>query len=178
MECTAATGASLVLDIDDLLDPLEVRGQGPAVGLARTIGRGSACRLLGVLGLGQRRLDFLKAEFELIGIKLLGTAAKAVALEGLDDRRQALNLGPKNLERIDLTGLFEDDRAKHFNVTGKVCVHEHGDSESADRSPVNRLFAAPVGGARHGRGASPDPQEERRVAPPSGASRRPGYPAT
>lgn len=72
----------------------EVRGQRSAVGLARTVGAGSACLLPDVLNFGQRRLHFLKAELELIGIELLGTAPEAVALEGLDDRAQALDLRP------------------------------------------------------------------------------------
>jgi hypothetical protein len=78
----ATAGASPALDIDDLLDPFEVRGQRSAVDLARTIGAGSACLLLGMLGFGQRRLDFLEAELELIGIELIGTAPETVALEG------------------------------------------------------------------------------------------------
>ena len=153
VERAAAAGAGLVLDIDDLLDPFEVRGQRTAVGLARMVGAGSACLLLGVLSFGQRRLDFLKAELELIGIELLGTAPEAVALEGLDDRPQALDLGLENLERIEITGLFENERTKRFNVIGKVRFHEHGDSESADQSHVNRQFAAPAVGARHARAA-------------------------
>ena len=37
VERTAAAGAVLALDVDDLLDPLEVRWQGAAVALARAV---------------------------------------------------------------------------------------------------------------------------------------------
>jgi len=43
MEIAAAAGAGLVLDIDDLLDPLKMRRQRAPVGLARS-GAGGALR--------------------------------------------------------------------------------------------------------------------------------------
>jgi hypothetical protein len=56
---------------------------------------------------------------------LLGTAAEPVTLQGLDDRPQAFDLGPEGLERIELAGLFEDDRTQRFNVVGEVRFHQH-----------------------------------------------------
>jgi hypothetical protein len=64
-----------------------------------------------VLSLGQRRLDFLEAELELVGIELLGTSAKTVALEGFYNRLQTLDFSLEDLECIELAGLFEDERA-------------------------------------------------------------------
>lgn len=111
-------------------------GQRTAVGLARPLGRSPACPVPCVLGLGQCGLDFFQGKLELIGIELPGATAETMALKGLDDRPQALDLGLKNLERIELAGLFENERAKRFNVVGKVGFHEHGSSESAAGSPV------------------------------------------
>lgn len=98
-----------------------------------------------------------------------------MALESLDDRPQALNL---TIGARQLVGLFEDDRAQRLDVIGKVSFHEHGDTESAPESPVNRQSAELVGGARHAPAASPDLREERPIALPSRALPRPGCPAT
>ncbi len=166
VERAAAAGADLILDIDDLLDPLQVSRQRAAVGLARAIRRGPASLLHDVLGLGQSRLDLLEGKFELIGIELFGPAAEPVPLQGLDDRLQAFDLGLKNLQRIKLAGLFEDERAERFDVVGKVRFHEHGSSESAGGAPVNRQSAGRSGGVRHALGASPDPRARRPTAPP------------
>ena len=64
-----------------------------------------------MLGLGQSCLDLLQGKLELIGIELFGSATETVALQGVDDRLQAFDLSPENLERIELAGLFEDERA-------------------------------------------------------------------
>ena len=101
-----------------------------------------------------------------------------MTLQGVDDRLQTLDLGLENLERIELASLFEDERAKRFNVIGKVGFHEHGSSESAWEGHVNRQSAERSGGVRHARGASPNLPAERQVEPPSHASRRPESPAT
>lgn len=85
-------------------------------------------------------------------------------LECFDERLEALNFGLCTLDRIDLARPFEDERAQHFNIVGKVRFHEHAGSESTEESPVNRQFAALAGGVRHARGASPDLPEKRRVA--------------
>ena len=178
VERAAAARARLILDVDDLFDPLEMGWQRSAVGLARAIRRCPACLVHGVLGLGQGRLDLLQGKLELIGIELLGPAAEPVPLQGFDDRLQTLDLGLENLECIKLAGLFEDERAERFDVAGKVRFHEHGSSESGAEPPVNRQSAAQSGGAHHAPGASPDPRARRPAAPTSGASPRPGCPAT
>ena len=178
MERAAAAGARLLIDIDDLLDPFEMRGQRTTVGLARTVRRRSACLGAGFLGGGERRFDFLQGKLELIGIELFGTATEPVALKGLDDRLQARDLGMEGLHRIELAGLFEDKRAQHIDVIGKVRLGQHGSSESAEQSPVNRQSAAPEADARHAPGASPALPAKRQIALPSAASRHPGCPAT
>ena len=155
-----------------------MRGQRTAVGLAHTMGAGTAHLLPGPLGLGQRRLDFLDAKLELIGIELLGTAAETVTLQGLDDRPQALDFGLKDLERVEFTGLFENEQAQRVNIVGKVGFHEHGHTESASQLRVKPQVAGLLGGVRHAPAASPNPPEVRPVAPPSAASRRSGCPAT
>jgi hypothetical protein len=93
MQRAAAAGTPLVFDIDDLFDPFEMRGQRTAVGLARTIGTGfSALRFVSGLGLGQGRLDILKAKLKLIGIELLRPGAEPMAHERIDDRLEPFNL--------------------------------------------------------------------------------------
>ena len=74
-------------------------------------GGSAACRVPGVLGLRECRLHLFEAQLELIGIELLGSAAKPVALEGLDDRLEAFDLGLENLETVELLGLLQDERA-------------------------------------------------------------------
>jgi hypothetical protein len=75
--------------------------------------------------LGQRRLDFFQGKFELIRIELFRPASKTVTLQGVDDRLQAFDLGPENLEYIELAGLFEDQRTQRFNVIREVRFQEH-----------------------------------------------------
>ena len=77
----------LVLDIDDLLDPFEMRGQRATVGLARVIGLGlPGCRFACGTCLTQSRLDIFQAELKLVGIELLGTSTEPMTHEGVDDR--------------------------------------------------------------------------------------------
>lgn len=108
----ATAWAGLVVDIDDLLDPLEVRRQRTAVGLAGTIALGLSCSSR--TGCAKCRLDILKAKLELIGIKLLGLAAETVAHERIDDRLQPLDLcvsfalGNRHVSK--LAGLLERQR--------------------------------------------------------------------
>lgn len=129
VECAAAAGAGPdtldFFDIDNLFDPLEVGRQRTTVGLARPLGKSPARLVPRMLSLGQGRLDFLQGKLELIGIELLGAAAEPVALEGLNDRLQAIDFCPEDHERIELAGLFEDERAKRCNVVGNVRFHEH-----------------------------------------------------
>ena len=49
-----------------------------------------------------------------------------MALQSLDDRLQAFHISLENLERVELAGLFEDERTQRFNVVGEVRFHEHG----------------------------------------------------
>jgi hypothetical protein len=111
----ATAWAGLIVDIDDLLDPLEVRRQRTAVGLAGTIALWlSRSSLTRRTGCAKCRLDILKARLELIGIKLLGLAAETVAHERIDDQLQPLNLcvsfalGNRHVSK--LAGLLERQR--------------------------------------------------------------------
>lgn len=94
-----------------------------------------------MLRLGERRLDFLESKLELIGVKLFGTTAKTVTLQGVDNRLQAFDLGLEKLERIELAGLFKDERTQRINVVRQVRFHEHERSESIIEAPVNRQSA-------------------------------------
>lgn len=158
-----------MFDIDSLLDPLEMGGQGSTIGLARMWRRCAACLVAGLLGFGQRGLDILKGQFELVRIKLFGSAAKPVALESVDDRLQTFRTGLEMLECFQLASLLEDERAQRFNVIRQVGIHQHGGSESGEKSLVNRQFAGQWACGHHARGASPDLPARPPIAPMSGA---------
>ena len=183
VECAAAAGTGLIFDIDDLLDPLEMGRQRPAVGLARPFAlrlghRGISCGVHAA----KRRLDILQGELELIGVELLGLAAEPVPLEGLEDRLQPLDPGiglALGIGEIgQCAGLFEDERTQRVNVIGKVHLEEHERTESVCAHPVKRQSAVRSDGVRRARGASPDPQAKRPVGQRSAASRPPGSGAT
>lgn len=97
MECAATAGAGPdainFLDVDNLLDPFELRGQRAAVDLARTVTPGlRRHRLACGAGLAQCRLDILEAKLKLVWIELLGLAPEPVPHERIDDRLQPLDL--------------------------------------------------------------------------------------
>ena len=69
-------------------------GQRPAVGLAGALALGfGRCDVTCGMLTAQCRLDIFEGELELIGIELLGLAAKAMPLEGLEDRLQPFDPG-------------------------------------------------------------------------------------
>ena len=79
---------------DDLLDPLEMRGQRAAIGAAwlrispardRSLGRRLHPR--------ERLVEILQRQVELLGVELLRSCAETVALEGSDDRGKPRDLG-------------------------------------------------------------------------------------
>lgn len=76
VERAAAAGAGLILDIDDLPDPLEMGGQRSAVGPGRSFAWSLACLAPGELGLRECGLNFLKCQLELVRIELFRLAAK------------------------------------------------------------------------------------------------------
>jgi hypothetical protein len=94
VQLALAARTGLVVDIDDNLDPWQMRRQRAAVGA-------SLCSPCGSLGRSQlircrciarrRLLDVFKAEQHLIFGKRLGPAAKTVALQFLDDLAAADN---------------------------------------------------------------------------------------
>lgn len=84
VERTAATGAGLLLDVDDLLDPFQMRGQRAVVDLARPdLAERYVMASLATSPRRHRGRDMLKARLGLIGIKLFRVARKSVALESL-----------------------------------------------------------------------------------------------
>ena len=120
---TAAARASLVLDIDELLDPFEMRRQRTTVGLARAIGLGlPGCRFACGTRLTESRLDIFQAELKLVGIELLGTSTEPMTHEGVDDRLQSLDLcvslafGESHIGKPPR--LLQSERTKRFNVVG------------------------------------------------------------
>jgi hypothetical protein len=84
VQAAAAAGAALVLDVDQDLDPRQVRRQGTQVASPNPgCTRGAApCShfLLGRLGSRRGLLEVLEAELELVGIELLRAPAELPAL--------------------------------------------------------------------------------------------------
>jgi len=91
----AAARAGLVLDVDDRLDPGQVRRHRSAVGAPRGRARGHGGRRDGLragFASGDLLLDVLQTQGQLIGVQGLGPAAEAVALQFLDDLAQPRDL--------------------------------------------------------------------------------------
>ena len=99
----AAAGAALVLDVDQDLDPRQVRRQGAQVAPPNPWRpRGAApCSHLLLRRLGRRDglLEVLQAELQLVGVELLRAAAELPALQLPDQEPQLLDLG---LRRVAL----------------------------------------------------------------------------
>jgi hypothetical protein len=154
VERAAAAGAGSIIHVDNLLDPLEMRRQCTAVSLARPFAASLRdYRLACSTRLTERCLDILETELKLVWVKLLRLASEPVPHERINDRLKPLNLcvglalgeskiGPYRAFFCECAGLLKDKRAKRFDIVGKVRFHEHGRSESAVRSSVNRQSAA------------------------------------
>jgi hypothetical protein len=114
----AAARAGLVLDVDDGLDPGQMRRQRSAVGSppGRALGPGGRRRSFrpGLAG-GDLLLDILQAQVQLIGVQGLGAAAEAMALQFLDDLPQPLALGPLGEQHgLELVGIIgKSGRGNH-----------------------------------------------------------------
>lgn len=97
VQLALAAGAGLVVDVDDDLDPRQVRRQRPTIGaaLARPyhapFGR---TRVLFGFAAGRDLLDVFQAKQHLLLWERLRPAAKAMALQFLDDLAQPLALAP------------------------------------------------------------------------------------
>ena len=98
VQITAAAGAGLILDVDDALDPLEMRRQMPEVLAALRFGARISPvdrRIERGVGSTKRDLDILEEQRELVGIERLGALAEAVTLEGGENLGEPLHLVPK-----------------------------------------------------------------------------------
>jgi len=112
----------LFLDVDDLLDPLEMRRQRTSVALARSItcptcfdvGRGLRC--------GDRRLDIFEPELKLVDLELLRAGAEAMAHERVEHRPEPGDLG---ISVVGASGLLENQPAQHLDIIGKVGLDQH-----------------------------------------------------
>ena len=139
VEITAAAGAGLVFDIDDLFNPFEMRRQRAPVGLAWS--RCAGVLLHGVetgLHAAQRCVEFFERELQLILIELLGAGAETVTLEcgndrvepcdlsfglgadGLEASDPILALGKRHVALCDLAMGLNDHRAQRVQIVGKV----------------------------------------------------------
>lgn len=96
VELPAAAGAGLVLDIDNLLDARQVRGQRATVGAALRSSLGPLRGIGGLLAgeaLGLDLLGLIEAQQQLVDRQALGPAPDAMALQLLDNLAKPLVLG-------------------------------------------------------------------------------------
>ena len=121
-----AARAGPVLDVDDLLDPGQVRRQRSAVA---TPPGGALLAALGISGfggghvLGLALLHVLQRQLELIDRQALGSAAEAVALQLLDDLPQPLGLGRVRRalgdeQRLQRRGIVRQGLGQHRHRPG------------------------------------------------------------
>ena len=133
MQFALAAGAGLVVDVDDDLDPRQMRRQCPAVDAAlarpfRPTFRGGL--VLTGLGRGRDLLDVLEAQQHLFLRKRLRPPAKAMTLQFLDDLAQPLALVP----------LGKQHRLQRLGIIRKVIAH--GQIRAYSRPPDDVLDAS------------------------------------
>ena len=111
VQLTLAAGAGLAVDIDDDLDPWQMRRQRAAIGASLLGPRGSfgRSRLICYRRIARRRLlDVFEAEQHLIFRQRLGPAPKTVPLQLLDDLAQPLTLAllgeQHRFQRLEIVG--------------------------------------------------------------------------
>ena len=114
VQLALAAGAGLVVDVDDDLDPRQMRRQRAAVGPAlrgpRALARPEPTVSLLASSLAADLLDVFEAEQQLIFGQRLGPAAEAMPLQFLDDLAQPLVLAP----------LGEQHRLQRLGIVGQV----------------------------------------------------------
>jgi hypothetical protein len=116
VQLALAAGAGLVVDVDDDLDPRQMRRQCSAIvaALARPFGPAfRGCLILTGLGRGYDLLDVLEAQQHLLLGERLGLPAKAVALQLLDDLPQPLALMKRS----------QQHRLQRLGIIRKVIAH-------------------------------------------------------
>lgn len=175
MQRAAAAGADLVLDIDDLLDARQVRGQCTAVGAALPGAILPLSRITGVLRCEAFGLDLLglfQTQQQLLDGQALGPAAEAVTLQFLDDLAQPLVLG----------ALGREHRLKRDRIVGQSVgrvAHEADSIMHSNALPASSIarginLPRPERASRghHARAASPTLPAAPATVPPSASPRR------
>ena len=97
MQLAGAAAAGFVVDVDDDLDPRQMRRQRSAIGATLAISRGAArARALVLLRFAGRcdLFDVFQTQQHLLLGQCLRPAAKAMTLQFLDDLTQTLALTP------------------------------------------------------------------------------------
>jgi hypothetical protein len=106
-----AARAGRVRDVDQHLDPRQMRRQGPAIDLAARTGasrRRGAVRL-GLDG-GDGLLDLFDRQHQLVGIEPLRAPAEAMALQFVDDRVQPIALIRDTGDLLGMTHTLDDEQ--------------------------------------------------------------------
>ncbi len=145
VQLALAAGAGLVIDVDDDLDPWQMRRQRAAIGASLLGPRGSfgRNRLICYRRIARRRLlDVFKAEQHLIFGQRLGPAAKTVPLQFPDDLAQPLTLAL----------LGEQHRFQRLEIVGQ-CVAGHDQIRSDSAAFCDDLDAADSLRRRHKKSA-------------------------
>jgi hypothetical protein len=133
VQLALAAGAGPAVDIDDDLDPWQMRRQRAAVGASLLGPRGSLSRsrLICYRRIARRHLfDVFETEQHLVFGQRLGPAAKTVPLHFLDDLAQPLTLAL----------LGEQHRFQRLEIVGQ-CVAWHDRIRSYSRAICDGLDA-------------------------------------
>ena len=136
MQRTLAAQAGFVLDVDERLDTRQMRRQSAAVGtsLARAFRtRGRRLRLALSRRFRLALLDVFKRQQQLIFRQAFGAAAKAVALQLLDDRNKP----------CCALALSDQHRPQRLGIVGKRlgCLR-HAENDTMIRGAL-RWFSSP-----------------------------------
>jgi hypothetical protein len=161
VQLASAGGAGPAVDIDDDLDPWQLRRQRAAIGASLLSPRGSlgrsrpiCCRRIA----HRHLLDVFKAEQHLIFGQRLGPAAKMVPLHFFDDLAKPLTLallGQKHrFQHLKIVGhcVAWHERIRSYSRT--ICDSLDAANSLSSGIKISSAVSAPLFPAPHGRGAS------------------------
>lgn len=172
---TAAAGADLALDVDDLFDTRQVHGQCTAVGAALPGPILPLRRITGVLRRDAFGLDLLglfQTQQQLLDGQALGPAAEAVTLKLLDDLAQPFVLGTLGGEHRLKRNRIVARRGIQVAHEADSIMHSNALPASSVVHGINLPRPARASRGRHARAASPTPPGAPATAPLSASPRR------
>ena len=165
-----AARATLVLDVYDLLDTRQMRGQRTAVGaalLGARLALGSIGDVLRREAFGLDLFGLFQTQQQLLDGQALCPAAEAVALKLLDDLAQPLVLGPLSVKHRLKRGQIVARRVGWIAHEADSIMHSNALPASSAACGINLPRPARASRGRHARAASPTPPRAPATALPS-----------